>query len=89
MALAVFAVCEQVRLATGAVSMVLCTLGGDRFMAGKWDHVCCAMGYSGLGVGVFSIGLSGGFVTTTRGGGAGGLSSRGQRIGRRMERGRS
>ena len=88
-ALAVFAVCEQVRLATGAVSMVLCTLGGDRSMAGKWDRVRRAMGYSGLGVGVVGIGLSGGFGMTTLGGGAGGLSSRGQRIGRRMESGRA
>ena len=86
MALAVFAVCERVRLATGNVSMVLCTIGSDRSMACKWDRMCRAMDYSGLGVGVFGIGLSGGFGMTTLGGGAGGLSSRGQRIGCRMER---
>ena len=85
MALVVFAVCEQVRLATGAVSMVLCTLGGDRSMAGKWYRVRHSMGSSGLRVGVVGIGLSGGFVMTTLGGGAGGLSSRGHCIGRRME----
>ena len=55
-------------------------------MAGKWDRVRRAMGSSGLGVGVVGIGLSGGFGMTTLGGGAGGLSSRGRRIGCRMER---
>ena len=89
MALAVFAVCERVRLATGAVSIVLCTLGGAWFMAGKWDRVRRTIGSSGLGVGVFGIGLSGGFGITTLGSGAGGLSLRGRRIGRRMERGQA
>ena len=76
MALTIFAVCERVRLTTGAVSMVLCTLGGDRSMAGKWERVRCAMGSSGLGVGVVGIGLSGGFGMTTIGGGAGVFSCR-------------
>ena len=58
-------------------------------MAGEWDRVRRAIGSSGLGVGVFGIGLSGGFGMTTLGSGAGGLSSRGRRIGRRMERGRA
>ena len=58
MALAVFAVCERVRLATGAVSMV-----------GRWDLMRRAMGSSRLG----GIGLSGGFGMTTLGSGAGGL----------------
>ena len=58
-------------------------------MAGKWDRLCRAMVSSGLGVGVFGIGLSGGFGMTTLGGGAGGLSLWGRRIGRRMERGRA
>ena len=58
-------------------------------MAGKWDRLCRAMVSSGLGVGVFGIGLSGGFGMTTLGSGAGGLSLRGRRIGRRMERGRA
>ena len=89
MALAVFAVCERVRLVTGDVSIVLCTLGGARSMAGKWDRVRRAMGSSVLVVGVGGIGLSGGFGMTTLGSGAGGLSSREQRIGRRMERGRA
>ena len=57
--LAVFAVCEQVCLATGAVS----TIGG------WWDLVRRAMGYSGL----CGIGLSGGFGMTTLGSGAGGF----------------
>ena len=48
-----------------------------------------AIGSSGLGVGVFGIGLSGGFGMTTLGSGAGGMSSRGRHIGRRMERGRA
>ena len=73
MALTIFAVCERVRLATGAVSMVLCTLGGERSMAGKCKHMRRAMGSSGLGVGVVGISLSGGFRMTTLGGGAGGL----------------
>ena len=53
MALAVFAVCERVRLATGAVSRIgaLC------------DLVRRAMGSSGL----HGIGLSGGFGMTTLG----------------------
>ena len=89
MALATFAVCERVRLATRAVSIVLCTLGGARSMSGKWDRVRRAMGYSGLLVGVGDIGLSDGFGMTTLGSGAGGLSSWGRRIGRRMERGRA
>ena len=89
MVLAVFAVCERVRLVTGEVSIVLCTLGGARSMAGKWDRVRRAMGSSVLVVGVGGIGLSGGFGMTTLGSGAGGLSSREQRIGRRMERGRA
>ena len=76
MALAVFAVCERMRLDTGAVSIVLCTLGGARSMAGKWDRVRCAMGSSGLMVGVGGIGLSGEFGITTLGSGAGGLSLR-------------
>ena len=57
MTLAVFAVCERVRLATGAVS----TIGG------LWDLVRRAMGSSGLS----GIGLSGGFGMTTLGSGAG------------------
>ena len=59
MTLAVFAVCERVRLATGAVSKV----------GGLWDLVRCAMGSSGL----CGIGLSGGFGMTTLGSGAGGF----------------
>ena len=71
MALAVFAVCECARLATGAVSIVLCTLGGAWSMAGKWDHVRCAMGSSGLVIGMGGVGLSGGFEMITLGSGAG------------------
>ena len=55
-ALAVFAVCEQVRLATGAVSRI----------GGLCDLVRHAMGSAGLR----GIGLSGGFVMTTLGSGA-------------------
>ena len=56
--LGVFAVCERVRLATGAVSMF-----------GRWDLVRRAMGSSRL----LGIGLSGGFGMTNLGSGAGGL----------------
>ena len=87
MTLAVFVVCEQVRLATGAVSIVLCTLGGARSMAGKWDRVRRAICSYGPGVGVFGIGLSGGFGKTTLVSGVGGLSLQGRSIGRRIERG--
>ena len=59
MTLAVFAVCEQVRLGTGAVSKI----------GGLWDLVRRAMGSSGL----CGIGLSGGFGMTTLGSGAGGV----------------
>ena len=58
MTLAVFAVCERVRLVTGAVSMV-----------GRWDLVRRAMASSRL----HGIGLSGGFGMTTLGSGAGGF----------------
>ena len=58
MTLAVFAVCERVRLATGSVSMV-----------GRWDLVRCAMGSSRL----CGIGLSSGFGMTNLGSGAGGF----------------
>ena len=59
MALAVFAVCEQVCLATGAVSRI----------GGLCDLVRCAMGSFGLR----RIDLSGGFGMTTLGSGAGGF----------------
>ena len=92
---AVFAVCERVRLATGAVSNGVFTRGGARSMTGRWDRVRRAMGSSRLG----DIGLSGGFLMTTLGSGTGGfvmttlgggvvgLSSRGRRIFQRMGRG--
>ena len=59
MALAVFAVCERVRLATGAVSRI----------GGLCDLVRRAMGSSGLR----GIGLSGGFGMAIIGSGAGGF----------------
>ena len=71
MALAIFAVCEGVRLEMGAVSIVLCTLGGARSMDGKRDRVRRAMGSSGLVVGVGGIGMSSGFGMTSLGSGAG------------------
>ena len=95
MVLAVFAVCERVRLATGDVSIGVFTRGGTRSMAVRWDRVRREMGSSRIG----GIGLSGGFVMTTLGsgaggfgmtnlgGGAGGLSSWGQQIVQRMGRG--
>ena len=86
MVLAVFTVCERVRLEMGAVSIVLCTLGGARSKVGKRDRVRHAIGSSGLVVGVGSIGMSGGFGMTTLGSGAGGMYLQGRRIGRRMER---
>ena len=89
MALAVFAVCECLRLATGAVFIVLCTLVGVRSMAGKWDPVRRAMGSSGMVVGVVCVGLSGGIEMTTLGSGARGLSLRVRRIGRRVEHSRA
>ena len=89
MELAVFAVCERVHLVMGAVSIVLCTLGGDRSMEGKRDRVQRAIGSSGLAVGICGIGMSGGVGMTNLGGDAGGRSSRGRRIGRRIERGRA
>ena len=85
MVLAVFAICERVRLATGAVSIGVLTRGGTRSMVGMWDRVRHAMGSSRL----CGIGMSGGFGMTTLGSGMGGLSLRGRCIGRRMERVRS
>ena len=81
MVLAVFAVCDRVRLAKVSVSIVLCTLGGARSVDGKWDPMRCEIGSSGLGVGVVGIGLSSGFGMTTIGSGTGGLSLQGRRIG--------
>ena len=83
MTLAVFAVCEQVRLAMGAVSMV-----------GRWDLVRRAMGSSRLrgiflsgGFGMTTLGNgAGGGGMTTLGGGAGGLYLRGRRIVQRIGR---
>ena len=71
MALATFAVCERVRLAMGAVSIVLCTLGGARSMEGKRDLVRRAIGSSGLVVGSCGICMSGGVGMTTLGGDGG------------------
>ena len=88
MELAIFTVCECVRLATGDVSIVLCTLGGARSMDVKWDRVRRAMSSSGLVVGVGVIDMSSGIGMTTLVSGTGGWSLRGRRIGRRMERDR-
>ena len=85
MELAVFAVCERVHLVMGAVSIVLCTLGGARSMEGKRDRVRHAIGSSGLVVGMDGIGMSGGFGMNTLGSGKGGWSSWGRQIGRRIE----
>ena len=74
MTLAVFAVYERVRLATGTVSRI----------AELWYLVRRAMGYSGL----CGIGLSGGFGMTTLGGGAWSFSLWGRQIVRRMGLGR-
>ena len=84
MALATFAVCERVRLAMGAVSIFLCTLGGARSMEGKRDRVRRAIGSSGLVVVICGISMSGGVVMTTLGGKVGFRSSRGRHIGRRI-----
>ena len=89
MELATFAVCEHVRLAMGDVSSVLCTFGGVWSMEGKHDRVRRAIGFSGLAVGICGIGISGGVGMTTLGGDAGGWSSWGQRIGRRIEHGQA
>ena len=65
MALDMFAFCERVRLAMGAVSIILCTLVGARSMEGKLDRVRHAIGSSGLAVVTFDTGMSGGFGMTT------------------------
>ena len=64
MALAMFAVCERVRLVASAVSIVLCTLGGAQSMEGNRYRVLRAIGSSGLVVGICVIGTSGGFGMT-------------------------
>ena len=71
MALTTFAVCKRVRLAMGAVSIVLCTLGGALSMEGNRERVRHAIGSSGLVVGVGGIGMSGGFGMNNLGSGAG------------------
>ena len=87
MALAMFAVCKRVRLEMGAVSIVLCTLGGAQSMKGNLDHVRHAIGFSGFAVGISVIGMSGGFGMTTLRGDMGSWYSWGRCIGRRIERG--
>ena len=89
MALAMCVVCEHVRLAMGAVSIVLCTLGGARSMEGKQDRVRRAIGSSRLVVGICGTGMFGGFGMTTLGGDAGSRYSWGRHIGRKIERGRA
>ena len=88
MSLAMFAVCECVRLAMGAVSFVLCTLGDARSMEGKLERVRRAIGSSGLALGICGTGMDGGFGMTTLGGDVGGRYSWVRRIGCRIERGR-
>ena len=46
MTLAMVAVCELVRLAIGAMSVVLFTLGGARYMEGNLDRVRHEIGSS-------------------------------------------
>ena len=46
MTLAMFAVCERVRLEMGSVSIIFCTLGGARSMEVKMDRVRRAIGSS-------------------------------------------
>ena len=87
MTLAMAAVCEHVRLAIGAVSVVLFTLGGAQSMVGNLDRVRRAMGSSGLEMDSAGIIMAGGFGMTTFGGEAGGWSSWGRRIGHKIERG--
>ena len=57
-------------------------------MEGKYDRLRRAIGSSGLAVGICGIGMSSDVVITTLGGDAGGRSTRGRHIGRRIERGR-
>ena len=88
MSLAMFAVCERVHLTMGAVSIVLCTLGGARSMEGTLYRVRRAIGSSWLAVGICCTGMACGFGMTTLGGDAGFRPSWGQCLGRRIERGR-
>ena len=85
MAPSIFTVCERVSVAMGAVSIVLCTLGGAWYTEGKRERVRRAIGSSGLVVGMGGIGMSGGFGMTTLGSGAGGRSYKGRRICLRIE----
>ena len=85
MALSVFGFWERVRLAMVTASIVLCALGGVRSTEGKLDRVGGAIGSSGLAVSICGTGLSGNFGMATLGGDAGGRSSWGRRIGRRIE----
>ena len=88
MALAMFAVCERVRLAMGAVSINFCTLGGARSMEGTLYRVRRAIGSSWLAVGICCTVMACVFGMTTLGVDAGVRSSWGQCLGRRIERSR-
>ena len=68
-------VCERLRLAIGAVSVVLFTLGGGRSMVGNLDRVHHAIGSYGPAMDSGGISMAGGFGMTTLGGEAGGRSS--------------
>ena len=57
-------------------------------MEGNLDRVRHAIGSSRLEMDIFGTSMAGGFVMTTLGGDAGGRSSWGRRIGRRIECGR-
>ena len=59
MSMVVFAVCEQIRLATGAVSRI--------------DGLCDLVRRAMVSAGLRGIGLSGGFFMTTLGSGVGGF----------------
>ena len=76
------AVCECVRLSIGAVSVVLFTLGGGRYMVGNLDRVRRVIGSSGLVMDSGGISMAGGFGMTTLVGEAGGWYSWGRRTGR-------
>ena len=84
MTLAMAALCERVRLEIGAVSVFLFSLGGGRSMVGNLDRVRRAIFSSGLAMDSGGISMAGGFGMNTLGGEAGGRSSWGRRIRRRI-----
>ena len=85
MTLAMAAVCEHMRMAIGAMSVVFFTLGGGRYIVGNLDRVRRTIGSSGPEMDSGGTSMTGVFGMDTLGGAYGGWSSCGWHMGRSIE----